>query len=193
MDHKRAAPLEDTSRHSIRLPGRDYSRPGPYSVTICTHNKVCILGDIFKEKMYLNQLGKLVEEHWREIPDHLPYVKLLEYKVMPNHLHGVIIIKKEGRGVGLDTASRVATQLSQHEAFGKPTVGTLPTIIRSFKSGVSYEVNNLFKDSFSPLWQRGYHERVIRNKAELLAIIKYIRDNPKNWDKDPHNIHRKHS
>jgi putative transposase len=142
--------------------------------------------------MKLNKLGMLANKYWKDIPNHLPHVSLLEHIVMPNHLHGIILIKgyaklnSEGED-WFDTASRVATQSGLKEAFGAPNKGTLPTIIRSYKSGVSREINRLYAEPLSPFWQRGYFKRVIRTEKELLSIIKYIRDNPKNWDKDPDN------
>ncbi len=87
---------EKHHRRSIRLGGYDYSQPGAYFITLCTHNRQCLFGDVVNGKMVLNGYGKIVEHCWLEIPQHFEHVELDEYVVMPNHIHGIIIIKNVG-------------------------------------------------------------------------------------------------
>jgi putative transposase len=178
-------------RHSIRLKGYDYSQSGLYDITICTHGRLCIFGEIEKEKMIPNRLGLMVDENWRNIPGHWPDVELIEYGVMPNHLHGIIVIKEkrreklgtEGRMMG--TTSCAPTD--KIEGFGRSTSGSIPTIIKLFKGGVTMQVGiSPMRELYGNIWQKGYFEHIIRSEEELQARIKYIRDNPKNWDKDPY-------
>lgn len=97
-----------------------------------------------------------------------------EFVVMPNHLHGIIVI--DGRG----TACRARIE----ESFGRPVAGSLPTIIRSFKSAVSKRINQMRVNPGVPVWQRNYYERVIRDEQELNGIQHYIADNPAKWAED---------
>jgi len=79
-------------RRSIRLKGYDYTQPGGYFVTIVTYHRDLLFGEIVNEEMQLNDLGKIVEECWRAIPEHIPNVELGAYVIMPNHVHGIIVI-----------------------------------------------------------------------------------------------------
>ena len=168
------------TRRSIRLPEYDYSQDGVYSVTICTCNRQYLFGEIINGRMDLNEIGLIADNCWRKLPNELTYIHLLEQVVMPNHLHGIIIIDNDGRISG--TASRAPTRT---EAFGKPTRSSLPTIIRSYKSGVTRRINYSYPDLYSRIWQRGYYEHDVRNEEELRGIIEYIITNPENWKKDP--------
>jgi putative transposase len=85
-------------RYSIRLKGYDYSRPGRYFVTICTKNRECLFGDIINDKMQLNSMGSVVDDEWKKTSMIRNNVELGEYVVMPNHIHGIIIINDPGRG-----------------------------------------------------------------------------------------------
>jgi len=80
------------NRQSIRLKNYDYSQPGCYFVTICTHNMMCLLGEIVNAHPRLSAIGEITDLCWQEIPKHFPHVSLDEYVIMPNHMHGIIII-----------------------------------------------------------------------------------------------------
>ena len=84
---------------STRLPTYDYSSNGYYFVTICTHKKHCYFGKIINAKMQLSQVGKIAQKHWQEIPEHFDGVDIDEYVIMPNHVHGIIVINKPRRDV----------------------------------------------------------------------------------------------
>jgi REP element-mobilizing transposase RayT len=106
-------------------------------------------------------------------------VSLDEYIIMPNHIHLILIIDNPGRG----TACRAPTV----ERFGSPVHGSVPTIIRSFKSAVTKQINQKRDTPGMPVWQRNYFERVLRNKTELNRIRQYIINNPLQWDIDKEN------
>src|SRR5512133_3965163 len=80
-------------RHSIRLPNYDYTQPGGYFITIVTYHRDLLFGEVVNEQMMLNDFGKIAEECWRAIPEHFPNVELGAYVMMPNHIHGIIVIK----------------------------------------------------------------------------------------------------
>ncbi len=172
-------------RRSIRLKGYDYSKSGIYDITICAHGRICLFGEIERKQMILNQLGRLVNEDWQKLKKHWPHVDLMECIVMPNHLHGILVIKAE-KLRGLGTINRAPT--NKVEMFGKPTEGSIPTILRLFKAGITRQVgeSTAMRGIYGRIWQKGYYEHIIRSEEELRARILYIKDNPKNWDKDPH-------
>jgi len=168
-------------RKQIRLKNYDYSLPGTYFVTICTFERVCLFGNINDCKMQLNDYGHVVHDEWLKTEKLRLNVKLDEFIVMPNHIHGIIRIINDCRG----TARRAPTTV---EHFGKPTVGSIPTITRSFKSAVTKRINESRQTPTGHVWQRNYYERIIRNDQELYKIKQYIWDNIKNWKHDSNNI-----
>lgn len=97
---------------------------------------------------------------------------------MPNHFHGIIIIENYSIG------ARHAAPLLRNRKFGKPTPNSLPTIIRSFKSAATRQINILRQTPGQPIWQQNYWERVIRNNDELNLIREYIINNPTNLKSD---------
>jgi len=164
-------------RKSIRLKGYDYTQAGAYFVTVVTYHRDCLFGKIENEIMTLNDLGKIADECWRAIPEHFPFVELGAHIIMPNHLHGIVVIHDAGRGA----IYRAPTV----EQFGKPTVGSLPTIIRTYKSAVTRIIGR--EHNATSIWQRNYYERVIRNEHEMGNIWKYVESNPAQWNDDDEN------
>jgi len=160
-------------RRSIRLKGYDYTHPGVYFVTIVAFGQEPIFGRIVEGEMELNQLGEIILEEWFKTAQIRPEIELDEFVVMPNHVHGIIWIVGARR--------RRAPTL---EDFRKPVPGSIPTIVRSFKSTVTRRINLLRKTSAAPVWQRNYYEHVIKSEKELGQIRQYIRDNPLKWETD---------
>jgi putative transposase len=169
-------------RHSIRLQGHDYTKPGAYFVTICTHDRVCSLGTVADGQMQLNDWGRVVAECWAAIPIHFVHVTLDEWVVMPNHMHGIVIITDSVSGVGTRHC-RAPTV----EQFGSPVSGSIPTIVRSFRSAVTKRINLLRGTTAPPVWQRNYYEHIAQDEPGLSAIRRYIRQNPAIWNLDRDN------
>jgi REP element-mobilizing transposase RayT len=163
-------------RRSIRLGGFDYGQPGAWFVTICAWERQPIFGSIAKGQVNRSLLGEIAEQCWTAIPEHVPSADLDAFVVMPNHLHGILVI-----GANLPpTASRPAAT----EAFAAPRAGTLPTIVRSFKAAVSREARQSGIMAGEAVWQRNYFERAIRNERELERFRAYIEANPARWEDD---------
>jgi len=174
--------MEKRQRKSIRLKEYDYSQPGEYFVTICTKNHECIFGAIINDQMDLNERGRIVDQCWKGIPEHFPNVELDEYVVMPNHLHGIIVLHES-------VGTRHAVSLP--ERFGKPVSGSVSTIVRSFKSAVTKRINEMHLIGNAPLWQSRYYDRIIRSEKELQNIRDYIANNVLTWafeTEQPDNI-----
>ncbi len=176
---------------SIRLPGHDYSQEGAYFITICTHNRQCLFGNIVDGEIMLNKFGELVKTEWQKTGIIRPNIVIDAFVIMPNHLHGILIINDD---YCRDTLQRVSTigrktnENNQIEQFGKPTKNSIPTIVRLFKSITTKQINQIRQTPGIPVWQRNYYEHIIRDTDDLSRIRHYIADNPKNWNNDKYNI-----
>ncbi|WP_017652226.1 transposase [Fortiea contorta] len=177
-------------RHSIRIKGYDYTQPGIYFITICTKGRQCLFGDVTKGEMQLNCLGQIAWNCWQTIPDHFPHIELDIFVVMPNHLHGILIITDKPVG------AQQCCALNQHldhntEQFGQPVNSSIPTIIRSYKSVVSKRINLIWQTKGQSIWQRNFYEHIGRDQKSLDNIRQYILDNPQRWADDPENLQHK--
>jgi putative transposase len=175
-------------RKSIRLPGYDYTQAGAYFVTIVTWRRDCLFGKIVDNEVNLNDLGKIAEDCWRAIPEHFPSVELGAYVVMPNHVHGIVVIHHDESHNDVGAQQCCApTPIGQNENPHKINVkpGSLSAIVRSFKSTVSYRINK--EHNATGIWQRNYYEHIIRNEREMGNIWRYIENNPSMWAQDDEN------
>lgn len=171
-------------RRSIRLKGYNYSQPGWYFVTICTKNREMLFGEIVDGKTILNEWGMISETEWLKTEEIRKNIKIDQYVIMPNHLHGIIKIVDEEEDIYV-RANRNSPQrdTDQSNGFQSPSK-TIGAIIRGYKSTVTKKINIRRKTPGTPLWQRNYYERIIRDEPELNRIRKYILENPIIWEKD---------
>jgi len=185
---------------SSRLPGYGYSKSGVYFITICTIKHECYFGKIIDRQMVLSEPGKIAFQKWFEIPYHFPIVILDEFVVMPNHIHGIIIIKPAivvGTLHATSLQQTNATSLQQTNAmslqqtnvtsqqnqpvknefmsFISPKSGSLSSIVRSYKSAVTKNLHTM-EPGFS--WQPRFYDHIIRSDRELNRIRRYIINNP---------------
>jgi len=177
-------------RRSIRLAEYDYSLAGAYFVTICAYERECLFGEMVDGEMRPNRAGSLVLTAWEELPGRFPGVELDEFAIMPNHVHGIIVIV-QGAGIGgvpcgVQAASRGAASSAPTEPGDVVRAHTLGEIMRAFKSVAALYVNRESMRSGS-LWQRNYWERIIRDEAELCRIREYMETNPARWADDREN------
>jgi len=182
-------------RRSVRLADYDYSQAGAYFVTVCTRDHRCLFGRIVGDAMELNDAGRTVEKCWREIPTHFPQVEVDEFTVMPNHIHGILFIRAKddlvtptGNLVGADNHSPVPPHdyppVHHPPAPSRPrgTSQTVGSILRGFKIGVTKWMRE--NAGLDDVWQRNYHEHIIRNEKSLNLIRQYTADNPASWARD---------
>jgi len=160
--------LKFPKRASLRLPDYDYSQSGAYFVTICIQARKSLLGVLVNEEMQLNDYGRMVADCWQDLPDHFEDIELDAFVLMPNHVHGIIIITG-GETPPLQNRS------------------TLGQIVGYLKYQSTKKINGLRGKQGERLWQRGYFEHVIRNKESLNRIREYIATNPLRWDLDREN------
>jgi putative transposase len=164
----------ENRRRSLRLAGYDYSSMGAYFLTICVKNRTALFGKIINGKMVNNENANLVISNWTKLPAHYPHIVLDSFIVMPNHVHGIIMIISENKQVvwaGLKSAPT------------KP----LSEFVRAFKTFSSRAINLRLGTSGQSIWQRSYYEHVIRNEASLNRIREYIVTNPLRWHLDKEN------
>ena len=167
-------------RRSIRLKGYDYSQAGAYYVTIVAWHRECLFGELVNGEMRLSQRGQIADACWQEIPNHFPNVELGAYVIMPNHVHGIVVINDDNRR---GTIYRAPTKNT--ESFGKPVKGSLPTIISTYKAAVTRTIGRELNET--GIWQRNYYEHVIRDDKDLQNKTDYINANPLLWDEDDEN------
>jgi putative transposase len=189
-------------RRSIRLKGYNYSQAGAYFVTIVAWRREMLFGEIVDGEMVLNDFGKIVISAWFDLPNHYRHAELGAFVIMPNHVHGIILLNDNRRG---GSPISGGTNLPDESHAGKessPTKQTrpydpikprhgLPEIVRAFKSFSARRINKLRHTEGIPVWQRNYYEHIIRDERETDRITQYIDSNPLRWaddDENPMNI-----
>jgi REP element-mobilizing transposase RayT len=188
MSHSKFNPQRH-HRHSIRLPNYDYAQSGAYFVTIVTWHRECLFGEVVNGEMRLNKFGLVAKQQWEKLPKRFPNIELGAFMIMPNHTHGIIVIL-DGRGTAgnpNDPDGESSRRAPTREQFQKPVKGSIPTIVRSHKSAVSYRVNLMRGTQDIPVWQRNYYEHIIRDDRDLQNKTDYIEANPRLWDEDDEN------
>jgi REP element-mobilizing transposase RayT len=153
-----------------------------YYVTICTKDRVCCLGEIKDNNVYLSEIGKIVFGEWLKTPKLRPNVFLDDFIIMPNHLHGILEIKDGPNAV--ETHCNASLQRTQN-TFG-PQRKNLPSIIRGFKGASTKRINDKFGYNLF-VWQPRYYEHIIKNEEDYARIKEYIAHNPVNWEFDRNN------
>ncbi len=154
-------------RRSIRLKGYDYAQAGAYFITICCQNKECRFGKIENGEMYLNRFGIIACNEWIKLPERFPNFELDVFQVMPNHMHGIIVLS-----VG---------------AGASPAPTTVGNIVGTYKSLVANTCLDIYKtnnETMGKLWQRDYYEHIIRDENAYQQIARYIINNPAKWNGD---------
>ena len=219
-------------RQSIRLKGYDYSQAGAYFVTIVTQSRLCVFGEVLGEQMRLNEAGAMARQTWEALPRRFPGIGIDAFMVMPNHIHGIVIINQldaDDLPVGVplvgtpkathtpnlpDCRARATTRVAPtntsdiaHDLpVGVPLVGTpnathtsvdaprttLGDVVGAYKSLTTVEYTRGVKTLNWPpferrMWQRNYHEHIVRDDESLNLIRQYILDNPAQWALDREN------
>jgi putative transposase len=206
---------EKHHRRSIRLKGYDYTQEGAYYFTICCHQRQCLLGEIKDGVMHLNLVGATVQAVWDSLPRYFPLIELDAFVIMPNHVHGIIVITNnpgncnpnynstphvnpECRGEAfVPGCHNTPPQFLSANASPFPGCnstslprgtesGSIGAILQNFKSVATRRVNRITRNS-GTLWQRNYHEEIIRNQKAYENIRRYIGENPLSWEEDAEN------
>ncbi len=156
-------------RQNLRLPGRDYAAPGAYFVTICSTNSADLFGAVVAGQVRLSEVGAIVAANWRWLESRYPHVRLDEWCLMPNHLHGIVVVT-----TAVDGAETSA--VSEGPGTSLKPVGR---IVGAFKTRSTNQVNRARGTPGAVLWHRSFWDRIIRDEDELARIREYIRRNPR--------------
>lgn len=164
-------------RRSIRLKGYDYTQVGAYFVTIAVRGRLALYGEFADGVVRLNDAGEMAREVWLTMPHRFPLVEMDGFVVMPDHVHGIIVI----RGAGTRAPMKDAPTPDRADA--TPTAPALGDVVGAYKSLTTAAyiqgVHTAQWPSFDRrLWQRNFYERVIRDEYEMNELRAYIRDNP---------------
>jgi REP element-mobilizing transposase RayT len=173
------SPPNARHRRSIRLKGYDYSSAGAYFLTLCTFDMSPVFGSIGAGEMHRSRFGQIAENEWLRTPSLRPNVSLDVYVVMPNHIHGVLLIERDDTLADPPKESDIATSAT----FWPPS-RTVGAIVRGFKGACTRRINAARSTPGAPVWHRNYHDHIIRNEAELQRIREYIVHNPQSWTDD---------
>ena len=165
--------LYDRRRRSIRLKDYDYAQAGMYFVTICVQHRLCVLCEIRDGVRELSPAGLMVEQKWLDVPCRFPVTELGPFVIMPNHIHGVIMI---------NAPHPDETPIEEKQV-------SLGSVIHWFKTGTTYDYITGVKHHGWPsfdqrLWQRNYWEHIVRNEKDFERIARYIEGNPASWNED---------
>ena len=200
----------DKFQNKYRIPSArwqtwDYGSNGAYFITICIQNRRHFFGEIIDSTipdesiMHLNDMGEMAEKYWVEIPQYFPFVSLGNFVIMPNHMHGILIIDNptivQTRLIASLSDLQSPTPESTSENNSTPTTKTggitgdknpmfhenISRIIRWYKGRCSFEIRKTHSD-FG--WQSRFYDHIIRNSASYENIQNYISNTPQNWIKD---------
>ncbi len=192
----------------FRLKNWDYSSSGFYFITICTHEHINYFGEIKNNKIELNQIGKIAFQNWIDIPNHFPNIILDEFIIMPNHIHGILIIKNNfsskinkinpniivgthynaflpNENINKNNINLPVKNSPNYVKIAQKSTQLIPMIIKTFKSSVTRFCN---QNNIKFQWQPRFHDRIIRSEKEFYIKKIYIKNNPKNWEKDKENV-----
>ena len=170
---------------SARLKNFDYASKGAYFITICTKNRVLTLGNIKNSQMSYSDQGKIVHDIWQKIPEQFAHVDIGDFVIMPNHIHGIIIINDV-----VETRFIASHKGGITKEKNPMLQQNLSTIIRWFKGRTTFKIR---KNKLRFSWQARFHDRIIRDEAEWQSYNDYIQTNPLNWEKDEHYITTLHA
>ncbi len=179
---------------SARLQSWDYGSNGMYFITICTGDRRHFFGEVVQGKMVLSHVGIIADVLWYEIKNHAKNIELGEFVVMPNHVHGILILNNSNDSGSRDKACLVSTAnnaINTTNGIDRNSIGknrfqnqgknTISSIVGGYKSAVMKHARRL---GFNFYWQSRFHDHVIRDERSYLRIAEYIINNPRNWRDD---------
>ncbi len=180
---------------STRLPAWNYATDAAYFVTICTDRKKYFFGEVVQSEMQRSPIGEIAHKLWYEIPNYFSNCQTDAFCVMPNHIHGILIINQtqedamNPRIQEEDAMNRVSTSQRGDGRRGGVTglfnpmlsKNSLSKIVRWYKGRCKFEINQIYQ-GFG--WQKRFHENIIRDQFALDRIRQYIINNPINWERD---------
>lgn len=203
--YKKEVSWENFRRQTHRLQGYDYSSDGEYFITIDASDQVCYFGEVVDFKMKYSKIGQTAVDLWNEIPQKFPFVSLDEFIVMPNHIHGILVLNRSdaihrvgnmngvgnlnGESFSINAPAPVEKQSGGFAGKKSPMLNpfSIPYIIRAYKAKCTYIINNVLQNEINFKWQARYYDEIVRIDIAKEKIRKYILENPEKWDTDKYN------
>ncbi|RAM48523.1 MAG: transposase [Hapalosiphonaceae cyanobacterium JJU2] len=176
---------------STRLSDRNYAANGSYFITICTRDRIHFFGDVIAGEMLFSPIGEIAQRFWTDIPNHFDFAYIDTYVIMPNHVHGIVVIDRpknvETLQCNVSTQHDLPCDITQRQLMSQisPKPGSLGAIARSYKSAVTRRCRENGHNHFA--WQSRFYDHIIRADGSLDRIRQYIINNPLKWDKDKNN------
>lgn len=176
---------------STRLPNRNYAANGSYFITICTKNRDHYFGNVVSGQVHLSVIGKIAQRFWVDIPNHFDYTYIDAYVIMPNHVHGIVVIDRpeniETLQCNVSTQNDAPWDITQRQFMSNISAkpGSLGAIARSYKSVVTRWCRENGHNHFA--WQSRFYDHIIRADGSLDCIREYIINNPTKWEEDKNN------
>ena len=175
---------------STRLKGWDYSAQGYYFVTICTRARVCCLGDVIDRDVHLSPIGEMVAEQWMKTQEVRKNVRMDEWIIMPNHLHGIIVIESampsvETFGSNVSSGERETFQRNVSTNPSRLKPNTIGSMLGQIKSNATKQIRAAGFSDFD--WQERFWDEILWDEHGLNNVREYIRNNPAKWESDREN------
>jgi len=168
---------------SARAQWWDYGNDSAYFITICTKDRECCFGDVVDGKMQFSHIGLLADVFWYEIKNHAKNITLDEFQVMPNHIHGILVLNGNKRETDNET-NTIDPPSPGSKRFQHQGSNTISSIIGSYKSAVTKHAHRL---GYEFEWQERFHDIIIRDEESYIRIVNYIKNNPARWEEDKFN------
>ena len=162
MNRPYANTAEGRNRRSIRLKNYDYSQAGAYYITVCTRERECLFGQVVDDQMQLNEAGRTVQVVWEGLPHFYEGIELDAFVIMPNHVHGIIVIRAPVGAIHESPAGTVRVAERRRMLLSK--------VVGRFKMVSAKQINALRETSGTPIWQRNYYEHIICDDESLNRI-----------------------
>ena len=168
-------------RRSIRLKGYDYTQVGAYFVTVAVRGRSALFGEVVDGVVRLSGAGEMAREVWEGMPQRFSFVEMDAFVVMPDHVHGIVVIRGDG------ARALIGDARASGRADAAPTARALGDVVGAYKSLTTAAYIRGVHDAGWPpfhgrLWQRNFYERVVRDEYEMNELQAYIRDNPLRWE-----------
>lgn len=175
----------EVARKPMRLPGFDYSAAGWYFITICSQGRRCLFGAVRDGSVLLSRAGAVVRDEWLRSLDLRPGLAFDQWVIMPNHLHAIVVLQAADND-GPVTRAHSCAPLQRRSR-------SLSSFVAQFKASVTKRVRLERLPGYRQVWQRGYHDHIVRSQRALDALREYIQYNPLKWELDKYNPKRKSS
>jgi len=175
-DHCPVMEKDAKNRRSTRLPQHDYSSQGAYFLTICLKERILVFGEVENGEMRLNEIGRFVEEEWQNAVNAFPGVSMDAFVIMPDHVHGIVMIDGDSNRTNVGAIHESPLQPAARRKM------TISRLVGRFKTVTAKWINSLRGTPGQAVWQRNYHDRIIRDSFEQHRIREYIAANPSRWE-----------